>query len=168
MNVLKISFVRYGCLKYVFCTLWMSERCLLYVMNVLKTSFVRCECLKDVLFYVVNVLKTSFVCCESFYCTLWIFRRYLCTFVMKILRKCIIQKSSWFVYLVSFLFFSFKNKNEKKKIFEEKSTKYRVIMILKKRYKQRWKHSLTVQLMGWWKFLYLYVQFFQKRKSISW
>ena len=28
-----MSFVRYGCLKNVFCRLWMIKRCLLYVMN---------------------------------------------------------------------------------------------------------------------------------------
>ena len=35
MDVLKTSLVRYGCLKDVFCTLWMSLGCPLYVMNIL-------------------------------------------------------------------------------------------------------------------------------------
>ena len=48
MNVLSTSFVRYKCLKDVFCTLWMSKRHLLNVMNVSKTSFVRYECIKDI------------------------------------------------------------------------------------------------------------------------
>ena len=43
MNVSKMSFVRYGCLKDV-----------LYILNVPKMSFVRYGCLKDVL-YILNV-----------------------------------------------------------------------------------------------------------------
>ena len=51
MDVSKTSFVRYGCLKDVFCKLWMCQRRLLYVMDVLKTFFVQYfyVCLKDVL-----------------------------------------------------------------------------------------------------------------------
>ena len=41
-----MSFVRYKCLKDVFCTLWMSKRCHLYVMNVMETSFGHYEYLK--------------------------------------------------------------------------------------------------------------------------
>ena len=48
MDVSETSFVRYGCLRDVFGTLWMSQRCLWYVMDVSGTSFVRYECLKDV------------------------------------------------------------------------------------------------------------------------
>ena len=48
MDVSKTSFVRYERLKDVFCTLWTSQRRLLYDMNVSKTSFVRYGCLKDV------------------------------------------------------------------------------------------------------------------------
>ena len=33
-NILKTSFVRYGCLKDVFCMVWMSQRHLFYVMDV--------------------------------------------------------------------------------------------------------------------------------------
>ena len=40
INVSKIFFVYYECLKDVFCMLWMSQRRLLYVMNVSKMSFV--------------------------------------------------------------------------------------------------------------------------------
>ena len=34
MDVFKMSFVCYECLKDVFCILWMSQRCLSYVMDV--------------------------------------------------------------------------------------------------------------------------------------
>ena len=40
-------FVRYGCLKDVFCTLWVSQRRFLYVMDVSNTSFVPYGCLKE-------------------------------------------------------------------------------------------------------------------------
>ena len=61
LGCLKMSFVRYGCLKDVFCTLWMSQRRLLYVMDVSKMSFVRYGCLKDV------------------FCTLWMSqKRFYC------------------------------------------------------------------------------------------
>ena len=68
-NLSKMSFVRYGCLKDVFCTLWTSQRRLLYVMYVSKTSFVHYGYVKDVfctlricqrrLLYITNVSKTS-------------------------------------------------------------------------------------------------------------
>ena len=50
-NNLKTSFLRCGCLKDVFCMLWMSQRRVLYVMNVSKTCFVCHECLRDILFF---------------------------------------------------------------------------------------------------------------------
>ena len=37
----KTSFVRYGCLKYVFSTLWMSQRVFLRHEYLKKTSFLR-------------------------------------------------------------------------------------------------------------------------------
>ena len=46
--MLWMFFVCYGYLKDIFCVLWMSQRCLLYVMDVLKMSFVCYGCLKDV------------------------------------------------------------------------------------------------------------------------
>ena len=86
-HILKTSqrrpFVRHGCLKDVFCTLWMTQRLsknsfvcygslkdvFLYVMDVSKMSFLRYECLKDVFFtlwmpqrrhlYFMNASKTS-------------------------------------------------------------------------------------------------------------
>ena len=58
---LKDSFVRYGCLKDVFCTLWMSQRRLLYVMDVSKTSFCMLWMSHRHLLYVMDVSKTSFV-----------------------------------------------------------------------------------------------------------
>ena len=51
--------------EYVFCTLWMSQRCLLYVMNVLKMPFVRYGCLKD--FFCTNKYL--------YYITLWMSQR---------------------------------------------------------------------------------------------
>ena len=48
MNLSKTSFVRYGCVKDIFCMLWMTQRRLLYVIDVSKTSFVRYGGLKDV------------------------------------------------------------------------------------------------------------------------
>ena len=54
-----MSFVRYGCLKDVFCTLWIFQRRLLYVIDVSKMSLVRYGCLKDV------------------FCTLWMLERRL-------------------------------------------------------------------------------------------
>ena len=56
MGVLNTFFVRYGCLEYVFCTLWMSRITLLYVMDVSNNSFERYKCLKYV------------------FCTLWMSR----------------------------------------------------------------------------------------------
>ena len=44
MNVLKMYFVRFGCLKDV-CMIRMSLRRLLYVANVSKTSFIHYGCL---------------------------------------------------------------------------------------------------------------------------
>ena len=73
---LKMSFVRYGCLKDVFCTLWMSIVCpkddvfrrhkkfvkITSFMNVLKTFFIRHGWMsKRRFFYVINFLKMSFV-----------------------------------------------------------------------------------------------------------
>ena len=77
MNFLKMSFVRYECLKYVFCTLWMSQRFLLYkqifilhyIMDVSKTSFVR-----------YDRSKISFVCYEflkDVFCMLQMSQTYL-------------------------------------------------------------------------------------------
>ena len=70
MDVSKMSFLCFGCLKDIFCMLWMSQRRLLYVMNVSKTSFVCFKCLKDIfcmlwmsqrrLSYVLDVSKMSF------------------------------------------------------------------------------------------------------------
>ena len=66
MIVLKMSFVRYECLRDVFGTLWMSQ----------KMSFVRYECLKDVFrtYYesekVLNefvVFQTSLVFCYGYF-----------------------------------------------------------------------------------------------------
>ena len=67
-----MSFVRYGCLKDFFCTLWslknifcmlwISQRCLLYVINVSKISFCSFS----------DVSKMSFVrygCSKDFFCT---------------------------------------------------------------------------------------------------
>ena len=66
-----LLFVCYGYLKDIYCTFWMSKRCLLYITNVSKMSFVHYEwikdvigcygCLKDVFLYVMNVLETSFL-----------------------------------------------------------------------------------------------------------
>ena len=92
------TFVHYECPKDVFCTLWMSQRHLLYIMNVSKTSFVHYKCLKDIfvcygclkdifcilwmyqrnLLYIMNVSKTSFVCYECIkytFCMIWMSQR---------------------------------------------------------------------------------------------
>ena len=42
-------FVRYGFLKDVFCTLWMSQRRALFVIGVFKTYFARYGYLKDLI-----------------------------------------------------------------------------------------------------------------------
>ena len=55
MDVLKTSFVCYGCLKDVLCMLWMSQRCPLYVMDVSKTFHYY---LKKVLYAVSKILET--------------------------------------------------------------------------------------------------------------
>ena len=54
--VWKMSFVRYECLKNIFRTFWISERCLVYVMDVSKMSFIRYGCLKNV-FYTLCISK---------------------------------------------------------------------------------------------------------------
>ena len=63
-----MTFSRYGCQKDVFCTLWMSKRCLLYVMHAKKMSFVRYSCLKDVVFVRYESL-------EDVFCTLWMSKK---------------------------------------------------------------------------------------------
>ena len=62
-----MSFVRYESLKDVFCTLWMCQRHLLYVMDDSKTSFVRYRCLKDIF---CSLWRT-----QRLFCTLWMSRR---------------------------------------------------------------------------------------------
>ena len=54
------SCVCFGSLKDDFCTLWMSQRHLLYVMDVFKTSFVRYICPKDI-FYFVLFINTLYI-----------------------------------------------------------------------------------------------------------
>ena len=59
---LKVVFIRYELLKDVFCTLWMSEICLLYVMDISKMSFVTLWMSERCFLYVMDVSKMSFVC----------------------------------------------------------------------------------------------------------
>ena len=72
------NYVRYGCLKDVFCTLLMSQRRFLYVMDVSKTFFVHYGCLKDVFCTLWMSQRRLFVCywcLKDVFCTLWMSQR---------------------------------------------------------------------------------------------
>ena len=67
--------VHYGCLKNIFCTLWMSQKPLFMLWMSSKTSFVRYGCLKDVFL--------CYGCLKDIFCTLWMSQRRL-LYVMNI------------------------------------------------------------------------------------
>ena len=86
MDVLKTSFVCYGCL-YVFCKLWMSLS-LLYVMDVKKNVFCILWIFERHIFalwmsqrgllYIMDAYKTSIVryeCFKDVFCMLWTSKR---------------------------------------------------------------------------------------------
>ena len=94
---LKDVFCTLWLLKYVFCTLWMSQRCLLYIMigqicflyvtNVSKMSFFHYGCLKDVM----NVSKISFLhyeCLKEVFVTLWSLKYVFC--MLRMSQRCLL------------------------------------------------------------------------------